>query len=68
MAVVEPGAIARLFVSYVMHRIHGVDAPEILAPHDRPVRDAKLAGMTLKFATLAKAQTDLARVRGQGQG
>jgi hypothetical protein len=54
MAVVEPGAIARLFVSYVMRPVHGEDA----AKSSRRTIDQfglrNSLGLTLKYCMMAK--------------
>lgn len=67
MAVVEPGAIARFFVSYVMRPIHGADAQKASRRTIDQFGMRNSLALTLKFATLAKAQNKL-RLEYVGKG
>src|SRR5690606_481358 len=68
MAVVEPGAIARLFVSYVMRPIHGADA----AKSSRRTIDQfglrSSMDLTLKYAKIAKERDVLGKFAYVGTG
>src|SRR5207247_1219755 len=54
MAVVEPGAIARLFVPYVMRPVHGEDATKASRRTIDQFGLRNSLGLTLKYCLLAK--------------
>lgn len=68
MAVVEPGAIARLFVSYVMRPIHGPDAAKSSrrSIDQFGVRNSMV--LTVKYAKIAKARGVLEKFEFVGNG
>ena len=54
LAVIEPGAIARLFVPYVMRPIHGDDAKRSSRPAGDQLGFRSSMELTLKYVRLAK--------------